>query len=1062
MMRWIVGSSLRARRLILALAAGALILGFTQLPNMAVDVLPEFTPPTVEVQTEALGLAATEVEQLITVPLEQDLLNGVAWLDTIRSQSINGLSYIQLVFEPGTDVLRARQVVQERLTQAHALPNVSKPPQMLQPLSSTNRVMMVGLSSENLSLIEQSQLARWTIRPRLMGISGVANVSTWGQRERQLQVQVDPERLRAKGVSLLDVITTTGNAQAFSPLTFLEASTPGTGGFIEGTNGRIEIQHILPFSSPKQLAQVPIDRAEGAAESGGQPLRLGDVATVVEDHQPLIGDAVLGDGEGLLLVIEKFPGANTLEVTQDVESALDAMRPGLSGMEIDTSLFRPASFVEMAMDNLGLALIIGIILMVLMVGALRLDWRTALLSLVAVLLSLTVATLVLNLRGAPFNSMVVAGLVMALVILIDDVILGAANIVGRLRRHRLEGNGHSTARVILEAALETHGPIIYATVLILLALVPILFLDGLTGAFLPPIAFSYALAVLASLLVALVVTPALGMLILPKAPLGRRESPLIRRLGRGYDRLLAPAIRTPRLALIAVCAVTVLGLAALPFLGHSFSPQFKDPDVLVQFDGPPGTSLPEMTRVTGLASDELRSVPGVSNVGVHVGRAVMSDQITGSNSSEMWVSIDPAADYDSTVASVSEVVNGYPGFEQDVTTHPQERIDTILAESDDDIVVRLFGNNLRVLRDRASEVQQIMAETDGVVAPHVQGIVQEPNFEIEVDIPAARRQNISPGYVRRASAALLSGLEVGSLFEDQKVFEVVVWGTPEIRQNLTDIENLLIDRPGGGHVRLGDVAGVNVRPTPSVISHDATSRSLDVGATLSGRSLADVTSDIETRLQDVEFPLEHHAEVLADQAEQRAAEGRTLSFSIAAAIGIFLLLQAAFGSWRLASVVFLALPMALVGGVLAAFITGGEISLGSLMGFFAVLGIAARHAIATTGRYGQLERNEGEAFGPGLVLRGSRERFVPIVVSALAAGVALLPLVVMGNIPGLELVQPMAVVIVGGLITSTLLNLFVMPALYLRFGISAEADSALSQLTIRLPEVDLREGKLNA
>jgi Cu/Ag efflux pump CusA len=1039
----------------LALAAGALILGFTQLPNMAVDVLPEFTPPTVEVQTEALGLSATEVEQLITVPLEQDLLNGVAWLDSIRSQSINGLSHIQLVFEPGTDVLRARQVVQERLTQAHALPNVSKPPQMLQPLSSTNRVMMVGLSSESLSLIEQSQEARWTIKPKLMGITGVANVSTWGQRERQLQVQVDPERLRAKGVSLLDVISTTGNAQAFSPLTFLEANTPGTGGFIDGTNGRIEIQHILPFSSPKQLAQVPI-------EGSGESLRLGDVATVVEDHQPLIGDAVLGDGAGLLMVVEKFPGANTLQVTQDVEAALDAMRPGLSGMEIDTSLFRPASYIEMAMDNLGLALIIGIILMVLMVGALLFDWRTALLSLFAVLLSLAVASLVLILRGAPFNSMVAAGLVMALVILIDDVILGATNIVGRLRRHRLEGNGHSTARVILEAALETHGPIIYATVLILLALVPILFLDGLSGAFLPPIAFSYALAVLASLLVALVVTPALGMLLLPKAPLGRRESPLLRRLGQGYERLLAPAIRTPRLALIAVCAVTVLGLVALPFLGHSFSPRFKDPDVLVQFDGPSGTSLSEMIRVTGLASDELRSVPGVSNVGVHVGRAVMSDQITGSNSSEMWVSIDPAADYDTTVASVEEVANGYPGFEQDVTTHPQQRIDTVLAGSDDDIIVRLFGNNLGVLQDRASEVQQIMTETDGVVAPHVQGIVQEPNFEIQVDIAAARAQNISPGYVRRASAALLSGLEVGSLFEDQKVFEVVVWGTPEIRQNLTDIENLLIDRPGGGHVRLGDVAGVNVRPTPSVISHDATSRSLDVGASISGRSLADVTADIETRLQDVEFPLEHHAEVLADQAEQRAAEGRMLSFAIAAAIGIFLLLQAAFGSWRLASVVFLALPMALVGGVLAAFITGGEISLGSLMGFFAALGIAARHAIATTGRYRHLERNEGEAFGPGLVLRGSRERFLPIVVSALVAGVALLPLVVMGNIPGLEVVHPMAVVILGGLITSTLLNLFVMPALYLRFGVSAEADSALSQLTIRLPEVDLREGKLNA
>lgn len=1059
MMRWIVGSSVKARHLILAAAVGALIIGFTQLPNTPVDALPEFTPTTVEVQTEALGLSAKDVEQLITVPLEQDLLNGVAWLDEIRSQSITGLSSIQMIFEPGTDMLAARQVVGERLTQAHALPNVSKPPQMLQPLSSTNRVMMVGLTSENRSLIDMSVQARWTVRPRLMSVPGVANVSVWGQRERQLQVRVDPQKLNDKGVSLQEVIATTGNSQAVSPLTNLQASTPGTGGFIEG-NQRVDVYHLMPFDSPEDLAQVPIERAEGSTAPEGTPLTLGDVAEVVEDHQPLIGDAVLGGGDGLLLVIEKFPGANTLEVTQGVESALDAMRPGLAGIEIDASLFRPASFIEAAVDNLGLALIVAAILLVLTVGALLFDWRTALLCLAAVLLSMTAAILVLGFLDTTVNTMVIAGLVMALVIVVDDVVLGAQNIVRRLREHRLEGNGQSTAKVVVDAAIEAHSPVIYATVLILLALVPIFSLDGLTGAFLPPLASSFTLAVLTSLLVALLVTPALSMFLLPKAPLEPRQSFLMRGLRRGYDRALAPVIRTPRPALIALCTLIVLGLVALPFLGQSLNPKFKDPDLMVHFNGPPGTSLPEMTRITGLVSDELRTVPGVSNVGVHVGRAILSDQISSANSSELWVSVDPSADYDATVASVEEVVSGYPGLDREVTTHPQERIQQVLATTDDDVVVRLFGHSLSTLKAKAQQVNEIMTETDGVLSSRVQTLAEEPSYEIEVDIPAARKFGIKPGDVRRASAILLSGLEVGLLFEDQKVFEVVVWGSPEIRRNITDIENLQIDTPGGGLVALGDIADVRVAPTPSVVSHESVQRSLDVGATVGGRSVADVTADIETRLQDVSFPLEYHAEVLDDQAEQRAADGRTVSFAVAAAVGIFLLLQAAFGSWRLASVVFLALPMALVGGVLGVFVTGGEITLGSLMGFFVVLGIAARHAITSTSRYLHLERREGEAFGPGLVLRGARERFVPLVTTSLGAAAALLPLAVMSG-PGLEIVQPMAVVILGGLVTSALLNLFVVPALYLRFGAVAEADDA-TQLTIRLPEVDLREGKLNA
>ena len=433
MMRWIVGSSLRFRLLVVAIAAAMLVVGTIELRETPADVLPEFAPPTVEIQTEALGLSAAEVEQMITVPLEQDLLVGVAFLEDIRSESVPGLSRILLVFEPGTNVYRARQVVAERLTQAHALPQVSKPPRMLQPLSSTNRVLMVGVSSKTVSPIEMSVLARWTIAPRLMGVPGVANVSIWGQRDRQLQVQVDPERLRDQDVSLLQVVETAGNALWVSPLTFVEASTPGTGGFIDTPNQRLGVQHLLPISNAADLAQIRVD------DTNGRNLSLGDVASVVEGHQPLIGDAVQGDGSGLLLVIEKFPEASTRDVTHRVEAAIGGMQPGLSGLQFDTGVYRPASYIEKSLDNLTLAMIIGGALLILVFGAFFFSWRTALVALVAIPVSLLAGVLVLAALGETFNTMVLVGLAAALMLVIGDALVDVENIARRLRQRRGQG-----------------------------------------------------------------------------------------------------------------------------------------------------------------------------------------------------------------------------------------------------------------------------------------------------------------------------------------------------------------------------------------------------------------------------------------------------------------------------------------------------------------------------------------------------------------------------------------------------------------------------------------------
>jgi CzcA family heavy metal efflux pump len=1038
MIRGIVRWSLQFRFLVIVLAAALIAFGVARLRDMPVDVLPEFSPPYVEIQTEALGLSAEEVEQMITVPMEQDLLAGVAWLDVIRSESVPGLSSVLVYFEPGTDLYRARQMVAERIAQsAVGLPHVSKPPTMIQPLSSASRFMIVGLSSEKLSLIEMSVLARWTIAPRLMGVPGVAHVAIWGNRDRQLQVQVDPEHLQDTGVSLQQVVETAGNALWVSSLSFLEASTPGTGGFIDTPQQRLGIWHVLPISSPEELAQVPVQ---------GTAWRLGDVANVVEDHQPLIGDAIINDSPNLLLVIEKLPGTNTLEVTQGLEEALDALRPGFADIDFDATLFRPASYIEMAIANLTRTLLISALLIVLVLFAFRWSWRATLISFVAVLLSLLAALFVLYQRGATLNAMVLVGLVIALGVVIDDAIIDVDRIMHRLRQNgREDTSGKSAESVILESSAETRGTILFTTLSTLLVVLPVFFMEGVSGALFRPLAVSYALAVLAAMAVALTITPALSLVLLSNSKREGTPSPLIPWLQRGHESVLARTAHKPWLAYAAVAVLMVAGIVVLPFLGRNqLLPSFREPYLTVQLDAPPGTSLPAMQQIVTGASSELRAIPGVSNVGAHVGRAVFGDRVVGINSAELWVSIDPEADYGATVAAVQQVVNGYTGLDQKVQTYLQQTLGQPQTSTSDAITVRVFGEDHDVLRSQAEKLQQALAGIDGVVDPHVVLPLEESTLEIEVDLASAQRYGVKPGDVRRAAATLLSGIQVGSLFEQQKVFDVVVWGAPEIRDSLADVDELLIDTPRGGHVRLKEVADVRMASSPTVIKREAVSPYLDVGFNVQGRAARAVTSDVQAAIQNFAFPLEYHAEVVNDFAARQATQRRILIAGIIALIGIFLLLQASYRSWHLAAAVLVTMPAALAGGVLAAFVGGGGLlSLGLLAGLLTILGIALRNSTMLISHYQHLEEQAGETFGPKLVLRGSQERLAPILMTALATGLALLPFVILGNIPGHEIVRPIAIVVLGGLVTSTLLNLFILPALYLRFGASREPDLGL-------------------
>src|ERR671914_3095503 len=960
MIRSIIGVSLRFWMLLIALAVGVFVVGFVQLRSAPVDVLPEFTPPYVEVQTEALGLSADEVEQLITVPMEADLLNGVEGVDVIRSESVAGLSSIVMVFKPETDIYQARQLVQERLIQAHALPNVSNPPTMIQPLSSSSRVMMIGLDpSKELSPIEVGVLAQWLIKPELMGVPGVANVAVWGMRDKQLQVQVDPERLQDQGVTLNQVVETTGNAQLVSPLSFLEASTPGTGGFLETPNQRLQVRHVFEkLGTPENLGNVTVE------DTGGQ-LRVADVANVVEEHQPLIGDAIVGGNDNrLLLVIEKFPNADTAEVTSGVEDALNDLKPGLTGMKFDTDIFRPATYITDAIGNLRLAIIIGGVLLALVLAAFLFSLRATLISLVTIPLSLMVAALVLYFRGETFNPIAFAGLAVALAIIIDDAIIGVHNVARRLGEQRRDDDDRSTADVVLEALTEVRRPAAYAAFIALLAIVPVVIMEGRPGAFFEPLALSYALAVLASMVVALTVTPALSLLAFSWGSGGRRESPILRLLNPIYDGALSRLVRAPRAMLIAAVACVVVGLAALPLLGTSLVPSFKDNDVLVNLQGPPGTSEPKMSGITAQLSRELAAIPGVEDVGGHVGRALTGDQIVDVNSSVLSVKIGSDADYDATMAEIRDVVASLDEpVDREIVTHSQQEVNNVgtlidaeapgsgnnlnvLTGADKPLVVRVYGQGLGTLRSEADDVRDLVGGVDGVLDPTVESVPEEPVLAIETDLARAEPFGIKPGDVRRASAMLLQGVVVGNIFGEQKVFEVVVKGAPKVRESVENVRNVLIDTPGGGHVRLEQVADVSIQPSPAVIKRDSAQRYVDVEANVSGRSLDAVATDVEDLLADATFPLEYHAEVLEQTTTaQEINLGRVVGFGITAVIAIFLLFQAAFRSWRLAGLAFLTLPVALVGGVLAALIDGATLSLGALIAFLALLGIAARNGV---------------------------------------------------------------------------------------------------------------------
>jgi len=1027
--RWLVATSLKFRYLIIGVAVVITYFGVQTIGHQKLDVFPEFAPVSVEVQTGCLGLSPTEVEQLTTVPLEA-ALQGVPGVNDIRSDSEPQLSAIWLYFNKGTDELHARQLVQERLqTTAPSLPTWCDPPQVYPMVSATSRIIQIGLTSTKISAMDLSMISQYMIRPRLMAVPGVANAAIWGQRRKQIMIEGNPAELAKYHISLGEVMAVAANAVDTTEVKYVTGAKVGSLGYLDTANQCVYLRDIQPIKTPAQMAAIPVTR------SGNGFVRIGQLATVVWGYPPLIGDAVINGHPGEMIVVEKFPGANTLKVTNGVLAALKQLAPGLKGINVDASIFRQASFIELAIHNLSLSVLLGCILVVFVLFAFLFQWRGALISLLAIPLSLAAAAIVFEATGATVNTMILAGFAVAVGVVVDDAIIDMENIIRRLRAWRAAGKRITPLRLVLAASLEVRVAIFYATLINIVAVIPVMLVGGLTGDFFRPLALAYGIAVLASMLVALTVTPAMGLVLLANAPLKAADPPLMRILKRWYGAALRPVLKVPAAALCIALVAVVVGIVIYPRLGSDLFPTFKEPDFLMHFVTKSETSVGEMDRQVTQLQQQTLKIKGVTQVGAHIGIAPLGEEVNGVNFSENWIALARNANYDKVLSQIRAAAASHPGAYSDVLTYLHERIDEVLTNgTTEDLAVRIYGPNARTLANLAGKITHAFDRIPGLVDVQPAPLQFVPEVDIQVKPAVANKYGLTPGGIRREAAIMISSEPVAEIPTNGDIYPIAMWSTPQTRANLTSLYQLPLDTPNGGHVPLGAVASIVVSPAPSVIYRENGTPNDEVDANINGRSLGSTVDAVHAALAKIKLPRGYRVAILGEAAERAAAQKTLLEYGIGALLLILLLLQAAFQNWRVSILEFLTLPMAPVGGVIAAWADLGTITLGALVGFFTVLGIAARNGILMISHFRHLESEEDVPFGRELVLRGASERLSPILMTALATALALAPLVVYGDRPGQEIEFPMAIVILGGLTTSTLLNLFVLPSLYLRFA----------------------------
>jgi CzcA family heavy metal efflux pump len=1022
MLTAIIRFSLRFRGVVLALAIALLGYGIYELTQAKYDVFPEFAPPLVGIQTEAPGLSPEQVEVLVTQPIE-NVLNGVAGLDTLRSNSIQGLSVIKTTFQSGTDIYRDRQLVNERLaTLAGQLPHGVEPP-VMEPLRlATGTVLVIGLTSQSKTLMDLRTAADWTLRPRLLAVPGVAAVAVFGGEVMQLQVQSQPEKLVQYGLSLNDVVAAAQKATGVSGA-----------GFIENRNQRLILQSEGQSLTPAEIAATVLVRQNGANAT------LGQVATVADGPAPPFSAASIDGETGVVISIEGQYHSNTAEVTDRVEKALAELNPALQrqGIAMRTDLFRPANFINTAVHNVRNSLLLGAVFVVGVLFLFLFDLRTAAISCLAIPLSLLVAVTVMEQMGFSLNTLTLAGFAIAIGEVVDDAVIDVENILRRLRENAASGHPRSLFRVVLDASIEVRSAVVYATFVVILVFIPILTLSGVAGRLFAPLGIAYIFSVLASLVVALTITPALSMLLLGHRKIPPTEPAVVIWSKKWYSAALARIERSPRLVISFVLMLTILGAVALPFFSTSFLPELREGHYIVHMQSVPGSSLEDSLRVGRKVAAALLKLPFVRSVAQRVGRAELSEDTWGPHYSEIEVDLKPVggSQEEQDLGTIRRTLTQFSGVSFSVMTFLSERIQETISGYTASTVVNIYGNDLDQLDREASQIARVLSGVPGATDVQMQSPPGTPEIAVDLRVPELLHWGFDPVTVLQSIHTAYQGEQVADVYDGNRIFAVSVVLPPTLRKSMESIATLPIKSPDGIYVPLGKLASVYEKQGRYNILHDGARRVQTISLNVAGGNAEAFVSNAQAQIaQKVHLAPGNYVQFTGTAAAQAQSRRDLIIHSMLSGLGIVLLLSVVLMNWRNLLLVLANIPFALVGGVLAVFTGGGELSLGAMVGFVTLFGITLRNSIMLISHYEHLVDVEGLEWNYNTAMLGASERLAPILMTALVTALGLLPLAIGSGNAGQEIEGPLAIVILGGLITSTALNLLVLPTLALRFG----------------------------
>ncbi len=1017
----IVRFALRRSGIIIALALLFLAYSAYSLTKARYDVFPEFAPPQVTIHTEAPGFSPDQSEQLITRPIET-AVSGVGGISSMMSKSIQGLSVITIKFKTGTDVYLARQKIAERLSTLTGELPAGITPEMTPLTSSTGTVMVIGLTSAELTPMQLRTIADWTVRPRLLAVSGVSKVAIFGSQDKQLQIQLQPENLIRYGLSIEDIIKAAQKATGIAGA-----------GFIDGANQRITIRSQGQSLTTQEIADTVLEHKDGAN------VTIGDVAYVTEAPAPQIGGALINASPGILLIVSAQYGANTLQVTDGLDRAIAELTPALKaqGITMYPGLFRAAAFIDTAIHNVNSALVIGALLVIVVLFLYLFNFRTAAISCTAIPLSLLGSVVILERFGISLNTMTIGGLAIAIGEVVDDAVIDVENIFRRLRENQLLEKPRPAPGVVYEASVEVRSAVVYATFAVVLVFIPVLTMSGVSGRFFAPLGLAYIFSILCSLMVALTVTPALSLIMLGVRKLKGEDPPVVRWTKERYVKVIRAVERRPKMVMTAAAALIAATLIIIPFLKGKFLPELIEGNLIIHVSTSPGTSLKETLRTGKLLEGNLIKLPYVISVAQRAGRAEQGEEARGTNASEFDLALKPMGKekFDIVKKEISGIVKKFPGWTISIDTFLTERIGETISGYRAPVVINIFGDDLSVLDQKAAQAMQILSGIRGAAGLRLQAPPTAPELLVSLNKQNLARWGFKPVQALDAMHTAFAGKTVGQVFDGNRVFNVSVILDPKNRGSIADPGNLPLRNPEGTYVSLSQLANLREMPSRFIILHDGARRVQTITCRVQGRSLssfvAEAQKDLSTRLQ---LPPGAYIDIAGAAQEQARTKRDLFVHSALAAIGIILLLSIVTVSYKNLLLILLNLPFALAGGVFVALATGGFLSIGSLVGFVTLFGITLRNAVMLISHYERLVNVEGMEWGLETAVRGASERLAPILMTASVTALGLLPLAIGSGAPGREIEGPMAQIILGGLMTSTLLNLLIMPTLALRFG----------------------------